>query len=72
MFSLATMLYAFGSLVGVASFFSVSGDWLAKNVHPANLSEQVAQDWADARNLRPCVGAKDPACVYPVKGEAKK
>ncbi len=51
-------------MVGIASFFSYTSDWLEKNVKAGNWNKENAQAWDAARNLRPCFGPHDPACPY--------
>lgn len=48
----------------IASFFSLTSDWMSKNIKPGSWEKESAAAWDSARNLRPCVGAHDPACKY--------
>ncbi len=60
-----------GVLAVVASFFSCTEEWMSKNVKAGNWSNEMAAEWASARNLRPCVGARDAACKYLPQSEGK-
>lgn len=59
-------------VVPIAVFFSYTQDWLSKNVHPGNWDKEVSAAWDSARNLRPCIGAHDAACKYPLPSEVKR
>lgn len=52
-------------MVPLASFFSLmSGKWDKVKVKAGNWDKEMAESWDSARNLRPCVGRRDPACKY--------
>ena len=57
-----------GVLALIASFFSLT-DGVKIEIKPADLSAEARADWAALRNNRPCFGANDPACPYPLPNE---
>ncbi len=34
------------------------------SVRAGNWDKEMAADWDSMRNMRPCVGARDPSCKY--------
>ncbi len=55
-------------MAGFASVCSLGEDGffgrVRRSIKPGNWDKEMAQEWDAARNMRPCIGTKDPSCAF--------